>query len=95
MTDLDGEIIRFLVPLPRPLPPLDLEIRHARASLGFEDVHADSVSLLDLCHEVVCLGKVMERVDEDEGWAVSGRRCDFGQHVDGDEACETECGGLV
>ena len=77
------------------MSPLFLEIRYARTRLGFVHVHLDPVPFLDLCHERVRLGEVIEGVDEDEGWLGGGGGCDFGEHVDGDEARETECGGLV
>lgn len=94
-TDLDCEIIGVLVPLPESLTPPFLEIDDGAASFGFVYVHLDPVPLLDLCHELVRLREVVEGVDEDEGWLGGSVGCDLGEHIDGDEASETECGGLV
>jgi hypothetical protein len=49
-------------------------------------VPLDPVPLLDLCRERIRLGKVVERVDDDdEGWLSGGGGSDFREHVDGDK----------
>ena len=56
-TDLDHEIIRIFVPLPKSLPPLVLEISDFRTSVGFEHVHLDPAPLLDMAMSAYVSGK--------------------------------------
>lgn len=72
-TNLDREITPVFAALPKLLPPVySRNAWRVYIHLVTEHVHLDPVPLLGLCHERILLGKVVERVDDDEGWLSGG-----------------------
>jgi hypothetical protein len=61
-------------------------------SFGLEDVKVHGwIAFLYATDKVECFGEVVEGVEEDERWLLTG---EMGEHVNCDETSEAEGGGL-
>lgn len=77
-------IVHSVVRLPQSLAVQSFEFAHCARSRGLIHMYGNAVTSLNLVFKLEGLFKVVESIDENEGWRVGGK---FAQHVYAGKAC--------
>ena len=89
--DLCEPVVELVVGLPKTLAVLFCEFGFGFGALGLVDVDVEQgVALPDAVHKVESLWEVVERVEEDEINELGSGDVEFREHVDGDQAGQSE-----
>jgi hypothetical protein len=93
--DLGNPVIELVISFPKTRTILGLEFGSSLGSGRLVDMNVVvGITLADTVHEVMGLLEVVQSVEKDEVDHLGAGYLQLGQHIKGDQTCQTEGSGL-